>query len=105
MLFVCDRGYPSEEFIQQHLDLGLDFLFRLTRNFNRSVKKIYESQESESFIFLEGGPMLRVSQFDLPSREREVLLTTLTDCHKFSQEDLSSVYHGRWSAMEEGYKL
>jgi hypothetical protein len=29
MLFVYDRGYPSDEFIQQHLDLGVDFLFRL----------------------------------------------------------------------------
>jgi hypothetical protein len=104
MLFVYDRGYPSDEFIQQHLDLGVDFLFRLPRNFNRSVKKIYESQEAESFIFSEGSPMLRVSQFDLPSGERELLLTSLTDYHGFSQEDLSCVYHGRWSSMEEGYK-
>ncbi len=32
MLFVYDRGYPSEDFIQQHLDLAVDFLFRLPRN-------------------------------------------------------------------------
>ena len=62
MLFVYDRGYPSDEFIQQHLDLGVDFLFRLPRNFNRSVKKIYESQEAESFIFSEGSPILGVRQ-------------------------------------------
>lgn len=104
MLFVYDRGYPSEEFIQQHLDLGVDFLFRLPRNFNRAVKKIYASQEAESFVFSEDSPMLRILQFNLSSGERELLLTSLTDYHKFSQEDLSSVYHGRWSSMEEGYK-
>lgn len=105
MLFVYDRGYPSEEFIQQHLNLGVDFLFRLPRNFNQEVKKIYESQETESFVFSEGNPILRISQFNLSSGERELLLTSLVDYHKFSQEELSRVYHGRWSSMEEGYKL
>jgi hypothetical protein len=104
MLFVYDRGYPSEEFIQQHLNLGVDFLFRVPKNFNRAVKKVYVSEESESFVFSEGSPMLRILQFDLSSGEKELLLTSLTDYHKFSQEDLSGVYHGRWSSMEEGYK-
>lgn len=104
MLFVYDRGYPSEEFIQQHLDLGVDFLFRLPKNFNRAVKAIYESQEAESFVFSEGSPMLRILQFDLSSGERELLITSLRDYHRFSQEDLSSVYQGRWTSMEEGYK-
>lgn len=104
MLFVYDRGYPSEDFIQQHLDLEVDFLFRLPRNFNRAVKGIYASEEAESFLLSEGSPILRVSQFDLKSGERELLLTSLIDYHKFLQEDLSSVYHGRWSSMEEGYK-
>ena len=104
MLFVYDRGYPSEKFIQQHLDLGVDFLFRLPRNFNHEVKKIYASQEADSFLFSEDWPMLRILQFDLLSEERELLMTTLADYKKFSQEELSSVYHGRWSSMEEGYK-
>lgn len=104
ILFVYDRGYPSQEFIQQHLDLGVDFLFRVPRNFNCEIKKIYESQESESFLLTEDWPMLRVIQFDLSSGEREILLTSLADYKQFSEEDLSSVYHGRWSSMEEGYK-
>ena len=48
--------------------------------------------------------MLRISQFNLSSGERELLLTSLANYHKFSQRDLPSVYHGRWSSMEEGYK-
>lgn len=86
-------------------DLGVDFLFRLPKNFNCEIKKIYESRESESFLFSEQWPVLRVIQFDLSSGEREILLTSLTDYSQISEEDLSSVYHGRWSSMEEGYKL
>lgn len=104
ILFVYDRGYPSQEFIQQHIDLGVDFLFRLPKNFNREIKQIYASGESESFLFSEDWPMLRVIQFDLSSKEREILLTSLSDYNTFSQEELSEVYHGRWSSMEEGYK-
>jgi len=104
MLFVYDRGYPSQKFIQQHLDLGVDFLFRLPRNFNRAIKQIYASQEPENFLLSENWPMLRVVQFDLPSGEKEILLTSLADYNTFSQEELSEVYHGRWSSMEEGYK-
>jgi hypothetical protein len=104
MLFVYDRGYPSQEFIQQHIDLGVDFLFRLPKNFNREVKQIHASREPESFLLSEDWPMLRIIQFDLPSGEKEILLSSLTDYNTFSQEDLSEVYHGRWSSMEEGYK-
>jgi hypothetical protein len=37
-------------------------------------------------------------------QEREILLTSLTDYNQPSEEDLSSVYHGRWSSTKEGYK-
>jgi hypothetical protein len=104
MLFVYDRGYPSEEFIQLHIDFGVDFLFRVPKNLNREIKKIYKSQESEHFLLIEKWPMLRVIQFNLSSGEREILLTSLSNYHAFSEEELSSVYHGRWSSMEEGYK-
>ena len=104
MLFVYDRGYPSQKFIQQHIDLGVDFLFRLPKNFNREIKQIHASGEPESFLLSEDWPMLRVIQFDLTSGEREILLTSLADYNTFSQEELSQVYHGRWCSMEEGYK-
>lgn len=74
LLFVYDRGYPSDRFIDQHIKLGVDFLFRLPRD------KVL-----------------------LPSGELELLLTTLIG-KDYTIEDLSRVYHGRWSSMEEGYK-
>lgn len=104
MIFVYDRGYPSDNFIDQHIELGVDFVFRLPKNFNQCVKKIYEEGESENLLVAEGWPMLRVVQFELPSGEIEILLTSLTDEKSISLEDLSDLYRGRWTSMEEGYK-
>lgn len=104
LLFVYDRGYPSEDFINQHVELGVDFIFRVPKNFNKSISEIYRGKEQENFLITEAWPLLRVSQFTLPGGEDELLLTSLMDDQLYSQEILSEVYHGRWTAMEEGYK-
>ena len=104
LLFVYDRGYPSEEFINQHVGLGVDFIFRVPKNFNKSITEIYKGKEAENFLVVEGWPLLRVSQFTLPGGEEELLLTSLADEKQYPQEALSEVYRGRWTAMEEGYK-
>ena len=46
---------------------------------------------------------MRLVKVPLPSGELELLLTTLIG-KDYTIEDLSQVYHGRWSSMEEGYK-
>lgn len=104
LVFVYDRGYPSEAFIKQHLDLDVDFIFRVPKNFNGAVSEIYESKANETYLIGENWPLIRVSQFLLSSGETELLLTSLTDEERYSQEELSMVYHGRWTSMEEGYK-
>lgn len=104
LLFVYDRGYPSEEFINQHVELGVDFIFRVPRNFNRGVKQAHERGDAESVVLREEWPLLRLAQFKLSSGEDELLLTTLTDEEKYPQKVLSELYRGRWTAMEEGYK-
>lgn len=104
LLFVYDRGYPSEKFINQHIELDVDFIFRLPKNFNKAVKNAYEQKDPESFLMREDWPLLRIAQFTLSSKEDEILLTTLIDVQTFSQEALSEVYRGRWTSMEEGYK-
>lgn len=104
LLFVYDRGYPSEKFINLHLELKVDFMFRVPKNFNKAVSAIYDSKEPESILITEDWPLLRVLQFSLPGGEEELLLTTLVDEKVYPQEVLSEVYHGRWTSMEEGYK-
>lgn len=103
LLFVYDRGYPSERFIDQHINLEVGFVFRLPKDFNRAVSEISQWADSEGFIIREGWPPLRVVKILLSSGETELLLTTLTD-KKYTLEDLSEVYASRWTSMEEGYK-
>lgn len=103
LLFVYDRGYPSEKFIDEHIQLGADFLFRLPKDFNNAVTEITKWEDSEGFIIREGWPPIRVVKIPLSTGEIELLLTTLID-KKHTLEDLSEVYQGRWTSMEEGYK-
>lgn len=103
MLFVYDRGYPSERFIDQHIRLNVDFLFRLPKDFNKAVSEISKWEDEEGFIAREGWPILRLVKIPLSTGEIELLLTTLID-KSFTLEDLSEVYQGRWTSMEEGYK-
>ena len=103
LLYVYDRGYPGERFIDQHILLGVDFLFRLPKDFNKATTEICSWADSEGFIAREGWPLLRLVKIPLTSGEVELLLTTLTD-KIYKAEDLSEVYQGRWISMEEGYK-
>ena len=103
LLYVYDRGYPSEHFIDQHILLGVDFLFRLPKDFNKATTEISSWADSEGFIAREGWPLLRLIKIPLTSGETELLLTTLID-RSYKAEDLSEVYQGRWTSMEEGYK-
>lgn len=102
-LFVYDRGYPSERFIEQHIELGVDFLFRLPKNFNKAVTEICSWADEEGFILREGWPILKLVKVPLKTGEEELLLTTLVE-EKYAREKLSELYHGRWLSMEEGYK-
>jgi hypothetical protein len=103
LLFVYDRGYPSTQFITQHVRLGVDFVFRLPKDFNKATSEISKWEDREGFIAREGWPILRLVKIPLSSGETELLLTTLTDKVDTFQ-DLSEVYEGRWTSMEEGYK-
>lgn len=103
LLFVYDRGYPSAKFINQHIELGVDFVFRLPKNFDKATSEIVNTDETEGFIVREGSPLLRIVKIPLPTGETELLLTTLTN-KTDTLEALSEVYQGRWTSMEEGYK-
>lgn len=105
LLFVYDRGYPSREYFQQHIDLGVDFLFRLPRRFNKRVDTFVDAGNRDIINTLyEALPPLRIIVIPLQSGELEVLLTSLTDCEKYPYEDFAELYSMRWGAMEEGYK-
>lgn len=105
LLFIYDRGYPSKAFVLLHQKLGVDFLFRIPRSFNKQIDAFSASGAAEQTLELyAGAPSLRIATFALQSGEKEVLLTSLTNGEVIPYESLFSLYGMRWRTMEEGYK-
>lgn len=106
LLYIFDRGYPSKLFIDQFLELGVDFVFRIPRGFNKKIDAFIQGKEKDCLLNLyTGHPPYRVLKKTLSSGERAVLLTSLTDKNKHSRAQLFRVYSLRWTGCEEGYKL
>jgi hypothetical protein len=104
-LFVFDRGYISQEWIKMLLSFGSDFIFRIPRNFNKLIDNRSAQGECDSIIeILPDIPSLRLIVRFLPSGEKCVLLTSITDLGEMTADDLMNVYWLRWSGCEEGYK-
>jgi hypothetical protein len=110
-LIVYDRGYPSFEFINEHIRSEIDCLIRaktehsaLVRSFVSSGKKslvtlMYPDQD-KSF---KGKPynrktniQVRMLRVDLPGGETEVLITTLLDSRKYPAKLFMKLYFMRW---------
>lgn len=105
ILFVFDRGYVSQEWIRMFLSLGLDFIFRIPRNFNKIINSKSVLGECDCIVNLfPGFPPLRLIVRILPSGEKCVLLTSLIDQLEITADDLMKIYWLRWSGCEEGYK-
>ena len=118
-ILVLDRGYPCHWLIGLVMKRGYKFCIRLSTawkdavvlaNSNekdidwtlkrRSNKDLGKIKEYDIPMQLAG---LRLVCIDLPSGEKEVLATNLTNREEFTFDDLKRLYHMRW-AVEEGYK-
>lgn len=106
LLFIYDRGYPSFQFIQQHRDLEIDFIFR---GQERAYTKLWErvsSGETDFDFTIEnklGKQKVRVIALILPNGKTEILITSLLNRDTFTLEDISKIYFLRWH-IEECYK-
>lgn len=104
ILFVYDRGYPSYQFIEQHNELIVDYIFRLQRGMYKKIWEKVDLGETDFIFELKNVTQkVRVISILLPSGEVEVLLTSLLDSEKFSLLDISKIYFLRWH-IEECYK-
>ncbi len=106
LLFIYDRGYPSLKFIQQHNDLGVDFIFRAQE---RAYIKLWErvvAGEVDFDCVIENkktAQKIRAIIIALPNGKIELLITSFFDRENFTPEDISKVYFLRWH-IEECYK-
>jgi len=110
-LIIYDRGYPSFEFIREHIKAGVDCLIRaktthssLVTEFlssgKRSLVTLMYPDQDKSFKGKDynrkttiGVRLLRV---ELNSGETEVLITTLLDSHKYPSGLFKKLYFMRW---------
>lgn len=125
-LFIFDRGYPSTELFVRFAKENKDFLARCSRNFCTEVVEILTSGQTDVIIEIDISKKrkcahaarslqllkicedeklkVRILVFTLASGESEILITSLFDKNRFSQEMLFEFYNMRWG-IEENNKF
>ena len=106
-LYVYDRGFASHQLAMEHIELGVDFLVRLPRNFNPKIEDIVNKRQETDFKIEINRPgknyRARVIIKYLSSGQPLILLTSLSD-KKFKTEEVVEAYRLRWRS-EESYKF
>lgn len=107
-IYVYDRGFPSYEFAFQHIQLGVDFVFRLPLKFNPNIDRLVEEKKESDFdLEIERDNFkytARVVIRYLSSGKPLILLTSLRNQESFLTEELVELYALRWRC-EETYKF
>lgn len=118
-ILVFDRGYPSQWLIGLLMQKGFRFCFRLNSSWKEAYALLEEDKNDIDWVLELNShkglkkikeyniPLkiagLRLVSFELPSGEKEVLATNLSDRDTFSLNDLNDLYRMRWG-VEESYK-
>jgi Transposase DDE domain len=110
-LIIYDRGYPSYDFVNEHIKNKIDCLIRVKVNHSGLVEAFVKSGETSEIIDMIPGknqPLkakeynkhtilkVRLVRVELPSGEVEVLMTTLLDEVKFENKIFKELYFMRW---------
>jgi len=94
-LIIFDRGYASFELIEMLEEMGIHYVFRVKRAFNKDVDA---QSKSDGYVFLKKGEKcihVRVVKFMLDSGEEEMLLTNITD-KRLGKNAFKKLYFMRW---------
>jgi len=106
-LYVYDRGFASHQLAMEHIELEVDFLVRLPRNFNPKIEDLVNQQQEADFEIeikrQDANYKARVVIKYLTSGHPLILLTSLNS-EAFSTEDIVEAYQLRWRS-EESYKF
>ncbi|MEQ9405055.1 MAG: IS4 family transposase [Cyclobacteriaceae bacterium] len=117
-ILVFDRGYPCQWLMGLLVQRGFKFCFRLSTAWKKAHQLMETSDDIDWTLIRssdrEWGKLktyglsrtlggLRLLSIPLNHKEKEVLVTNLTDRSAYSVDDLKSLYHLRWG-VEEGYK-
>jgi hypothetical protein len=110
-LIIYDRGYPSYDFINEHIKQSVDCLIRVKVSWSSVVAAFVAGGKSS--LVTEISPKqkqsftdktynkdtklkIRLLRIELPNGEVEVLMTTLLDSKKYSTKMFKELYFMRW---------
>ena len=118
-LMLLDRGYPSFDLFKNILTNGSHFCARVTISSWNVAKELVESGEKEIIAEIKPSKNLKKKYknqnivvepikcrfvcVELPSGEKEVLITSLLDRKKYKYVIFKRLYHLRWD-IEESFK-
>lgn len=118
-LVLLDRGYPSFDLFRNVFASGNYFCARLAVSNWNVASELVESGKKEIITEIKPGKELkrkykkqditvepikcRFICVELPSGEKEVLVTSLLDTKKYPHSIFKGLYHMRWD-IEESYK-
>ena len=111
-LIIYDRGYPSYDFINEHIKQEINYLIRVKTSNSFSAVKAFVAggkksivteiypREKQSFKDKEytknTGLTVRFLRIELPGGEVEVLITNLLDSNKYPNKMFKELYFLRW---------
>lgn len=110
-LIIYDRGYPSYNFVYQHLELGCDYLFRVKINHSKAVEEFVKSGKNSQIVAIlpnqkssledknydkNTSIKVRLVRVELSKNEVEILLTSLIDTEKYPNKIFKELYFKRW---------
>jgi hypothetical protein len=110
-LIIYDRGYPSYDFIYEHVKGGVDCLIRVTVNSSAVITSFLESGKKSLVTDIYPGKnvsfkdkdytrhtglKVRLMRVELSTGEVEVLITTLLDSQKYPTKLFKELYFLRW---------
>lgn len=110
-LLIYDRGYPSYNFINQHIANNLDYLMRvkvsfsqITIDFNKSKKQtevlnIYPGKNTKlaDKLYDKKTPIkVRLIRVELPKGQVEILISSLLDIEAYPNKLFKELYQKRW---------
>ena len=99
-LLICDRGYPSHEFVKSLSDKEIAYVMRAQKGF---ISERYIEGKKDCLVPLgKTGLQTRVVQITLATGEREILITNLPKA-EVEYKAFEELYHKRWG-IETKYK-
>jgi hypothetical protein len=118
-LLIFDRYFPSHLLFFYLKKRGVQFCFRMKKNWWKAVETFYNSGKTSDMVTLrlptkdtkeaarleitEEKITVRLVRVELEGGETEILLTSLTNEDVFTPGDLKEVYGFRWP-VEDSYK-